>query len=174
MNAIILAAGLGGRLGDMTKFTPKPLIKVGESSIIERQIMCLREIGIEDIHVVVGHLHHEFSFLRNKYQVEFIYNPEYKTFNNIYSLYVCQDFFGDSYVLEGDVYLNKNFLKRHVAYSTYFSGVKENIQHEWILEFDKRQKVLLSSLYINDPINKNRPKKKLTPKYLRPYEIIEK
>src|ERR1051325_8871525 len=47
-------------------------------------------------------------------------------------------------------------------------------QHRRHSKFDKGQKVLLSSLHINDPINKDRPKKKLTPKYLGPFEIIEK
>ena len=41
-------------------------------------------------------------------------------------------------------------------------------------EFNIGDKILLSTAHIKDDINKNRPKKKLNPKYIGPYESIEK
>ena len=52
MRAIILAAGMGSRLTPLTLNMPKPLIKINNESIIERQIKFIREIGINEIIVV--------------------------------------------------------------------------------------------------------------------------
>ena len=54
MRAIILAAGQGTRLGNLTASTPKCLVKVGTKSILEWQIKTLNSFGIEDIEVVIG------------------------------------------------------------------------------------------------------------------------
>jgi CTP:phosphocholine cytidylyltransferase-like protein len=141
MNAIILAAGLGGRMGDIVTDKPKPLITVNEMPIIERQVNCLHEIGVNEIHIVTGYLAESFSYLEHKYNVNLIFNPEFATCNNIYSLYVSRNYFGDSYVFEADVFINRNFLKNKITASTYFTGFKENIRNEWILEFDDEKKL---------------------------------
>ena len=47
MRAIILAAGMGTRLRPITLTTPKSLIKIGEETLIERQIRFLKEKGID-------------------------------------------------------------------------------------------------------------------------------
>lgn len=56
MKVIILVAGLGTRLGELTKDTPKCLIKVGSKTILEHQLEILKKAGIkgEDITVVIG------------------------------------------------------------------------------------------------------------------------
>lgn len=77
MRAIILAAGMGSRLRPLTLNTPKPLIKINNESIIERQIKFIREIGINEIIVVTGYLKEEFEFLKEKYGVKIIYNDKY-------------------------------------------------------------------------------------------------
>jgi CTP:molybdopterin cytidylyltransferase MocA len=48
--AIILAAGYSSRMG-----TLKPLLKIGDKTILERAIRLFRELGVEDVIVVVGH-----------------------------------------------------------------------------------------------------------------------
>ena len=48
--AIILAAGYSSRMG-----TPKPMLKIGDRTILERAIELFRDVGIEDVIVVVGH-----------------------------------------------------------------------------------------------------------------------
>jgi len=49
MKAMILAAGRGERLRPLTDTTPKPLLKVGEHSLIEYHLLALKEAGIEDV-----------------------------------------------------------------------------------------------------------------------------
>lgn len=56
MRALILAAGYGSRLGHITKNTPKPLIKVGNKSVIERIIDKLHMHGISQILINVHYL----------------------------------------------------------------------------------------------------------------------
>ena len=55
MKAMILAAGLGKRLMPLTQHTPKPLIKVGKKSLIERNIFWLQQNGISEIIINVSY-----------------------------------------------------------------------------------------------------------------------
>ena len=55
MKAIILAAGMGGRLGDIGNSITKCLIKIGKKTIIEYQIEALKSNNIDNISVVVGY-----------------------------------------------------------------------------------------------------------------------
>ena len=52
MKAIIVAAGIGSRLGELGKDTPKSLIDVNSQSILERQISVFKKLGISDITVI--------------------------------------------------------------------------------------------------------------------------
>ncbi|HTN08413.1 NTP transferase domain-containing protein [Agriterribacter sp.] len=148
MNAIILAAGMGNRLQPYTEITPKPLMVVNGTSIIERQIVFLKEVGISDINVVVGYKAEMFQYLENKHEVHLIFNPKYEIYNNIYSLSLCKDVLKNTWIIEGDVFLNKNFLIPAITASTYFSIFKSDISREWILEFSQKQ--ILRQIIIPD------------------------
>ena len=56
MKAFILAAGYGKRLLPLTKTSPKPLLKVGETSLIERNIKHILNSGISEIVINVSYL----------------------------------------------------------------------------------------------------------------------
>lgn len=56
MKAMILAAGRGKRMGALTEKTPKPLLKVGEYTLIEWQILRLRDSGFAEIVINLGYL----------------------------------------------------------------------------------------------------------------------
>ena len=142
MRAIILAAGMGTRLRPLTLETPKPLIEINGESMIERQIRFIKEIGIEEIVVVTGYLKEKFQFLEEKYGVKLIYNDKYNIYNNIYTMYLVKDYLKDSYVIEGDVYLNRNFLKKDMKNSSYFSAPKYGYKNEWMLRIDDRDNVV--------------------------------
>ena len=142
MRAILLAAGMGTRLRPLTLETPKPLIKINGESIIERQIRALREIGIQEIIVVTGYLREKFEFLEEKYGVKLIYNDKYNIYNNIYTMHLVKDYLENSYVIEGDIYLNRNFLKKNMEKSSYFSAPKHGYCNEWMLKIDEQDNVL--------------------------------
>lgn len=56
MKAIVLAGGLGSRLRPLTDFTPKPLLAVAGKPIIQWQIEWLKNAGVRDFVLSVGHL----------------------------------------------------------------------------------------------------------------------
>ncbi len=141
MQAIILAAGMGTRLRPLTNRVPKALIPVAGEPMIMRQIRFLREVGIDDITVVTGYLAECFSFLEGKHGINLIHNPKYNVWNNLYSLYLVKDLLGDNYILEGDVYLTRNFLTTELRSSTYFTGIKSNFEKEWIVKTNGQGRV---------------------------------
>jgi MurNAc alpha-1-phosphate uridylyltransferase len=56
MKAMILAAGRGERMMPLTANTPKPLIKIGDQTLIERSIEVLKKAGITDIVINISYL----------------------------------------------------------------------------------------------------------------------
>ena len=62
MKAVILAGGLGTRLKPFTEIIPKPLLPVGEKSVLEIQIDRLKKFGFDEI------------FLATNYKSEYIKN----------------------------------------------------------------------------------------------------
>ena len=73
MKAIIIAAGDGSRLGDLTKNLPKPLLDINGKSILGRQIELFHKFGIKDIVIVRGP-HKEKFHLKD---VRYIEDPNY-------------------------------------------------------------------------------------------------
>ncbi|MFT5959469.1 MAG: choline kinase, partial [Polaribacter sp.] len=91
--ALLLAAGTGSRLYPLTKEVPKCLTLVNEKSILERLITNLKQQGFKRLVVVIGYKKECIvDFLGSQTEdlsIEYIYNPFYKTTNNIYSLWMA-------------------------------------------------------------------------------------
>lgn len=136
MNAIILAAGMGTRLRPLTNDRPKCLVEVNGIPMVERQIQFLKEKGIDDITLISGYKAEALDFLEEKYGVDIVFNDRYDTCNNINSLYIVRDRFHDTYVMEGDVYMDKNVLLNDINRSTYFA-CKKKYKNEWGLEVNE-------------------------------------
>ena len=56
MQAIILAAGRGTRLGELTESTPKPMLKVGQKPLMFHIINTMKEAGITDFTIITKYL----------------------------------------------------------------------------------------------------------------------
>ena len=108
-NAILMASGLGSRMRPLTNTTPKPLIKVNNTPMIETVINALEMARVEHIFVVVGYLGEQFNYLTNKYtNVSIINNTDYETVNNISSIYYAREEMkkSDVYICEADLYIS--------------------------------------------------------------------
>ena len=114
MKAIILAAGKGQRFGDITKKTPKPLIKLGKLSLIEHNIMLLKKYGYNDIVINVSHLRDliiDYLGDGSKYDIKIEYSIEdpepYETGGGIkYALNLLGD--KPFLVINSDIYTDFN------------------------------------------------------------------
>lgn len=56
MNAIILCGGVGSRLGEIVKTTPKVLIKIGDKTVFDWQMEKLAKLGVQEVVLAAGHL----------------------------------------------------------------------------------------------------------------------
>ncbi|WP_315071653.1 sugar phosphate nucleotidyltransferase [uncultured Clostridium sp.] len=142
MRAILMAAGMGTRLRPLTKNTPKSLIEVNGMSLLERQIINLKEIGIDEIIVLTGYLHEKFDPIVKKYNLIKVINDKYDVYNNIYTMYLVRQYLKDAFVIDADNYITRNFLpKTKPSTSIYYSACKENITGEWILKYDENNRI---------------------------------
>ena len=108
MKAIIIAAGIGSRLGELTKDLPKPLIDVNGKSILERQIELFKKFGIEEIIIVTGYKNNKIKFL----DVNYIYNSEYQNTEQIGSLMTARnEISGDVIISFGDILFEEKILE---------------------------------------------------------------
>jgi hypothetical protein len=132
VNAIILAAGLGSRLKEITKSKHKALIEIKGIPNIERTILYLKEAGIDEIYIVTGYLSSQFEYLTYKYGCKLIKNNKYREYNNIYSFYLASKYLSDSYVIDSDVVLFKNIFLDKPVFSTYYTIIRpESDELEW-------------------------------------------
>ena len=132
---------MGTRLRPLTNEIPKSLVKVSGVPMVERQIQYLLAVGIKDITLVSGYKAEKLEYLKGKYGVDIVFNERYNTCNNIYSLYKVLDRFGDSWIIEGDVFMDKNCFTTDIKQSTYFAKWHEHYDREWGLETDEDGKL---------------------------------
>jgi len=99
--AVILAAGMGSRLQDITNdMLPKGLIKVNGKSLVERSIEKLRSLGIEKVYIVTGHLNEFYDELakENNY-IQTRKNRKYKATGSMTSLSILEDELKEDFLL---------------------------------------------------------------------------
>ena len=113
--ALLLAAGTGSRLRPLTENAPKCLTEVGGIPILGRLIDSLRAQKIKRLIVVVGHQRKRIrEFLQHNagnMQIDYVTNPEYRTTNNIYSLWLARKQIRESFLLvESDLVFDASML----------------------------------------------------------------
>ena len=116
MQAIILAAGMGKRLGSLTENNTKCMVKVNGTSLIERMLAQLEKTPIERIVIVVGYkaenLKSFIGGLNYSKPIVFVENKVFDKTNNIYSLALAKNFLvqDDSILLESDLIFEDEIL----------------------------------------------------------------
>ena len=120
MQAIILAAGMGRRLGELTGDNTKCMLEVNGVRLIDRTLECLNEVGVTKLIMVVGYkAQNVINYVGQKYKginITYIENPIYDKTNNIYSLYLAKDYLikEDTLLLESDLIYETSVIKRIV------------------------------------------------------------
>lgn len=118
MQAIILAAGMGKRLKDLTANNTKCMVKVNGITLIERSLRQLDELGLKQIVIVVGYegkkLIDFISTLGIHTPILYVDNPIYDKTNNIYSLALAKEYLleDDTLLLESDLIFEEGILKK--------------------------------------------------------------
>ncbi|MCR5245914.1 MAG: aminotransferase class I/II-fold pyridoxal phosphate-dependent enzyme [Bacteroidales bacterium] len=118
MQAIILAAGMGKRLGAYTKDNTKCMVKVNGIPLIDRMLGQLAELGLERVVIVEGYKGAELkAHIGRRYdgvlKIEYINNPVYDRTNNIYSLALAGAELAkdDTLLLESDLIFEPRLLR---------------------------------------------------------------
>lgn len=98
MKGIILAAGKGARLNGTAGDRPKCLLRVGDVTLVERQIETLRDLGVDDVAVVVGC---QADLVRKVCGrgVAFVENVRFAETNSLYSLWLARPLLTDGFVV---------------------------------------------------------------------------
>ncbi len=123
MQAIMLAAGLGKRLGRYTKNGTKCMVSVNGKTLVERAIDSLVQAKISRLVLVVGYKADVLKkFLASKYgenfpmKIDYIENSVYEKTNNIYSLFLARNELlrDDTILLESDLIFKSEIIKNLV------------------------------------------------------------
>ena len=117
MQAIILAAGMGRRLGDYTRDNTKCMVEMGGVKIIDRLLAQLGKLDLKRVVIVTGYKGDNLrSHLRDNYHgplsLEFVDNPIYDKTNNIYSLSLAKEQLteDDTLLIESDLVVSDRLL----------------------------------------------------------------
>jgi len=109
MQAIILAAGMGKRLGEYTKNNTKCMVPVNGTPLIDRLLRQLSKLSLNRVVIVIGYEGKKLKdYLGETYQglrIEYVNNPVFDKTNNIYSLALAKDKLqeDDSLLIESDL-----------------------------------------------------------------------
>ena len=104
ITAVILAAGLGVRMGPRGQLTPKGLLTLGGARLTEQSVASLRHWGAARIVLVTGHLAEQYEAVFGDSDVELIHNPIYATTGSLRTLVTALEHVeGPIAILESDL-----------------------------------------------------------------------
>lgn len=118
MQAILLAAGMGKRLGKLTRNNTKCMVSVNGLPLIDRVILQLSRLNLSRLVIVVGYeAENLIEHIGNRYdgvlKIEYIHNTIYDKTNNIYSLALAKEEMckEDTILLESDIIFEDRMLE---------------------------------------------------------------
>ncbi|MEE1149075.1 MAG: NTP transferase domain-containing protein, partial [Alistipes sp.] len=118
MQAIILAAGMGRRLGALTNNNTKCMLEVNGIKLIDRTLDILDELNIRRVILVVGYnAQNVVDHVGDKYkgmEITYVENSVYDKTNNIYSLFLAREHLleDDTLLLESDLIFESDVVRK--------------------------------------------------------------
>ncbi len=120
MQALMLAAGMGRRMGKYTENCTKCMITIADKTLLERVVDSLVEAGIDKLVMVIGYeaerLKEYIKECQFPIEIEYVENTIYAETNNIYSLFLAKDYLmrDDTILLESDLIYESCIVKKVV------------------------------------------------------------
>lgn len=120
MQAIMLAAGKGSRLGKYTKDNTKCMLEVNNKTLLQRCIEALIQNDIKKLVLVLGYKKDNVKKyikeqgLDKKIEIIYIDNDDYDKTNNIYSLYLAKEYLAsdDTLLMESDLIYDPSVINK--------------------------------------------------------------
>ena len=133
MQALILAAGRGSRLGNKSHDIPKCLLEVGRCSIVEQQLEALAEAGVGPVGMVLGYCADEIKEVVG-IRAEYMMNPRWRNTNSLYSFGLTREWVqGPLLILNSDIVFHpvviERLLKAKGDAFAYDSGSGRGLEH---------------------------------------------
>jgi choline kinase len=153
--AVILAAGRGSRLKELSLEQPKPMIQVNNVTIISNLVQHLISSKVDTIVVIVGYmadrLKEHLAPFNTKANLIFVENEIYDKTNNIYTLWLAKEYLRNGFFLfEADVFIEesivKDFLNSQKADLMLVDKFRPDMNGT-VVDFDANKKV--QRMYLN-------------------------
>jgi L-glutamine-phosphate cytidylyltransferase len=149
LKAIILAAGMGTRLGKYTDSLPKCMLEFNGKTLIQRQVDALRAVGITDITIVRGYMPNKINIEGVKYR----YSPHYNKTNMVETLFCAEDEMEENdgiLICYADILYQEDILKKIISSNVDIGvAVDEDYWEYWQARADKPEDDM-ESLIITD------------------------
>ena len=164
MQAIILAAGMGKRLGEFTRENTKCMVEVNGTRLIDRLLTQLSNLSLNRVIIVVGYEGQKLiDYIGNEYKglkIEYVNNPIYDKTNNIYSLALAKEQMleDDTLLIESDLIFDDSLFSLIVndplpnlalvaKYESWMDGTMVHIDEERnIVNFVPKEAFLYSNI----------------------------
>ena len=113
--AVILAGGLGMRLRPLTNIIPKPLLPIGESTVLEIEILALKKHGVEEVFIAANYMSDYLDSVvgdGRKYGVKVTVSQESEPLGTCGPLTLIQDRLDEPFfMMNGDILTDLDFAK---------------------------------------------------------------
>jgi choline kinase len=120
MLAVVLAAGKGSRIEDVTEGRPKSLLPLGDTTLLGQSLRHLWDQGVDDLVLVTGYQREAIiDYVRNEWPgtVEFVFNPHFESTNVLYSFWLALPYVNEDFVfLHADTVFSAEVLSRVLAH----------------------------------------------------------
>jgi len=158
MQAIILSAGKGTRLGDLTSNCNKSMLEINGQTIISTALDKIASTGIKEVIIVIGYNGQAIeASIGNYYMgmlITYVQNDNFENANNIYSIWLCRNFLtrSDTMILEGDLIFDQEIIDNVLSsidntivvapLASAMNGSIVEIDHFQNMHFSKSSKIV--------------------------------